>query len=132
MLIRPNPAKIQTENIPQEKYFKSRKAFVALLRRNYSGNGKFWGFKSIDRENYWLGLDNNGLVYATNGKEIKDFNAIESAKRYDLWLKIAQNSSLYQYLVIEGVNLKELTQNNKELWLELREDIIRLKEEEVI
>ena len=132
LLIRPNPAKIQTENIPQEKYFKSRKAFVALLRRNYSGNGKFWGFKSIDRENYWLGLDNNGLVYATNGKEIKDFNAIESAKLYDLWLKIAQNSSLYQYLVIEGVNLKELTQNNKELWLELREDIIRLKEEEVI
>jgi len=132
LLIRPNPAKIQTENITQEKYFKSRKAFVALLRRNYSGNGKFWGFKSIDGENYWLGLDNNGLVYATNGKEIKDFNAIESAKLYDLWLKIAQNSSLYQYLVIEGVSLKELTKNNKELWLELREDIIRLKEEGII
>ena len=138
LLIRPNPAKIQTENIPQEKYFKSRKAFVALLRRNYSGNGKFWGFKSIDRENYWLGLDNNGLLYGLNmfdnspEKVFKDFNAIESAKLYDLWLKIAQNSSLYQYLVIEGVNLKELTQNNKELWLELREDIIRLKEEGIV
>ena len=130
-LIKPNPAKMQDSEV-QENYFNSRKAFVALLRRNYSGNGKFWGFKTIERKNYWLGLDNEGLVYATNGEEIKDFNAIESAELYDLWLKIAQNSLLYQELVSEGVDLKELAKNNKELWLELREDIVRLKEEGII
>jgi len=131
-IIRPNPAKMETENRIQENYFSNRKSFVALLRKNYSGNGKFWGFKNIDGVNYWLGLDNDGLVYGTDGKEIKDFNAVESAKLYDTWLKIAQNSPLYQELVSEGVCLKQLAENNKELWLELREDIIRLKEEGII
>ena len=131
-IIKENPKNIQTDNRIQENYFKSRKAFVALLRQNYSGNGKFWGFKNIDGANYWLGLDNNGLVYGTDGKDIKDFNAVESAKIYDTWLKIAQNSPVYQELVNDGVCLKELALNNKELWLSLREDIIRLKEEGII
>ena len=131
--IRPNPKNIQTDNRIQENYFKSRKAFVALLRQNYSGNEKFWGFKNMDGVNYWLGLDNDGLVYGWNEKEgIKDFNAVESAKIYDTWLKIAQNSPIYQELVSDGVCLKELALNNKELWLALREDIIRLKEEGII
>jgi len=131
-IIRPNPAKMETENRIQENYFSNRKAFVALLRQNYSGNGKFFGFKNIEGINYWLGLDNDGLVYGTNGNEIKDFNAVESAKLYGIWLKIAQNSLLYQELVSEGVCLKQLAESNKELWLELREDLIRLKEEGII
>jgi len=131
-IIRPNPAKVQTDNRIQENYFSNRKAFVALLRQNYTGNKKFFGFKIIDKITYWLGLDNDGLAYGTDGKEIKDFNAVESAKLYDTWLKIAQNSPLYQELVSEGVCLKELAYNNKELWLELNEDIIRLKEEGII
>ena len=130
--IRENPKNIQTENRIQENYFSNRKAFVALLRHKYSGNSKFWGFKNIDGVNYWLGLDNNGLVYGTNGKEIKDFNAVESAKLYDTWLKIAQNSPIYQELVSSGACLKTIAENNKELWLKLREDIIRLKEEGII
>jgi len=131
-VIRENPKNIQADNRIQENYFNNRKAFVALLRQNYSGNGKFWGFKNIEGKTYWLGLDNNGLVYGTDGKEIKDFNAVESAKLYDTWLKIAQNSPVYQELVNDGVCLKELALNNKELWLSLREDIIRLKEEGII
>ena len=133
-IITENPKNAQTNNKLQDNYFKSRKTFVALLRKNYSGNGKFFGWKTINGENYWLGLDNNGLVYGFgfNKEEIKDFNAIESAHLYDLWLKVAQNSFLYQELVSEGVCLKELAQNNKELWLELNKDIIRLKEEEII
>jgi len=130
-LIKANPKKEQIDNIVQENYFSNRKAFVALLRQNYSGNEKFFGFKNIDGVNYWLGLDNNGLVYGT-GAGIKDFNAVESARLYDIWLKIAQNSPLYQELVSKEVCLKQLAENNKELWLELREDIIRLKEEGLI
>jgi plasmid replication initiation protein len=130
-IIRPNPKKLK-DNAQQFSYFKSRKAFVALLRRNYSGNGKFWGYKNFEGKLYWLGIDNNGLAYATNGKELKDFNAIESAELYDLWLTIAQNSDLYRELVLEGVCLKELAETNKELWLELKEDIIRLKDEGLI
>jgi len=132
-IIRLNPAKLsQTDNGVQDAYFNSRKNFVTLLRKKYSGSGKFFGFKNIDGINYWLGLDKNGLVYATNGKDIKDFNAIESAELYDLWLKIAQNSDVYRQLIEQGVCLKDLAQNNKELWLELKEDIIRLKEEGII
>ena len=131
-LIRPNPAKLQTYNRVQENYFSSRKNFVALLRKNYSGNGKFWGFKTIDKKSYWLGLDNEGLVYATSGKDIKDFNGVESAEIYEFWLKVAQNSELYKELISEGICLKDLALNNKELWLEFREDLIRLKEEGII
>ena len=130
--IRENPKHAKLENTVQDNYFKSRKTFVALLRKNYSGNQKFFGFKQIDRVNYWLGLDNNSLVYGWNEKGIKDFNGIESARLYDIWLKIAQNSSLYQEFVSEGACIKTIAENNKELWLELREDIIRLKEEGII
>ena len=130
-IIKPNPAKLQTDNRIQDNYFKSRKAFVALLRRNYSGNGKFWGFKTIDGASYWLGLDNEGLVYAS-GKDIKDFNGVESAEIYEFWLKVAQNSELYKELISEGICLKDLALNNKEIWLEFREDLIRLKEEGII
>ena len=131
-IIKPNPAKLQTDNRIQDNYFKSRKTFVALLRRNYSGNGKFWGFKTIDGASYWLGLDNEGLVYATSGRNIKDFNGVESAEIYDFWLKVAQNCPLYQELISEGICLKDLALNNKELWLEFREDLIRLKEAGII
>ena len=127
-----NPKNTQTDNRIQENYFSNRKSFVALLRKNYTGNQKFWGFKNIDGANYWLGLDNNGLTYGTNGKEIKDFNSVESARLYDTWLKIAQNSPIYKELASEGVCLKQLAETNKELWLELREDLVRLKEEGII
>ena len=131
-IIKPNPAKLQTDNRIQDNYFKSRKTFVALLRRNYSGNGKFWGFKTIDGASYWLGLDNEGLVYATSGRNIKDFNGVESAEIYDFWLKVAQNSDIYKELISEGICLKDLALSNKEIWLEFREDLISLKEAGII
>jgi len=134
-IIRLNPAKLQTDNGVQDNYFKSRKTFVALLRKNYSGNGKFFGWKSIAEKNYnnyWLGLDKNGLLYAVLDDDIIDFNAVEAERIYDDWFKIAQNSNLYQELVSEGVCLKELSKNNKELWLDLIGDVKRLKEEEII
>ena len=124
-----NPAKISKL---QNSYFNSRKNFVSLLRKNYSGNRKFWGWKTIDKTHYWLGLDKDGLVYGTAGDEIIDFNSIESAKIYDIWLKIAQNSDIYRQLIEQGASLKEIAENNKELWLNLKEDIIRLKEEGII
>jgi len=131
-IIRLNPAKLEDNfKMEQENYFKSRKNFVGLLRKNYKGNMKFWGVTKMDNNTYWLGLDKNGLVYAS-GKEIKDFNAIESARIYDNWLKIAQNSLLYKELVSEGICLKDLFKNNKDLWLNLREDLISLKEQGII
>ena len=131
-IICPNPAKLEANiKTEQESYFKSRKNFVGLLRKNYKGNMKFWGVTKMDNSIYWLGLDKNGLVYAS-GKEIKDFNAIESARIYDNWLKIAQNSLLYKELVSQGICLKDLFKNNKDLWLNLREDIITIKEEGII
>ena len=129
--IRPNPNKQINYNI-MDKYFKNRRNFVALLRKNYSGNGKF-GHKTINEKNYWLGLDKNGLLYAISLKkdEIKDFNAIESERLYDLWFKIAKGSDLYQQLVIQGICLEELAKNNKDLWMSLNEDVISLKESKI-
>ena len=124
--IRPNPNKQINYNI-MDKYFKSRRNFVALLRKNYSGNKKFFGYKTLNDEFYWLGLDNKGLLYATSPKSgIKDFNALESERLYDLWFKIAKGSDLYQQLVIQGICLEELAKNNKELWNDLNEDIVRI------
>ena len=135
-IIRPNPKNMQTENRIQENYFKSRKTFVALLRKNYSGNGKFFGFKTIENKSYWLGLDRKGLVYgffeSVDEIHIKDFNAVEAERIYDVWFRIAQNSDTYKQIVHQGADLKEIAQSNKELWLELREDLIRLKEEGII
>jgi len=45
--------------------------------------------------------------------------------------KIAQNSDIYREIVGQGADLKEIAQD-KELWLELREDIIMLKEKGII
>jgi plasmid replication initiation protein len=132
-IIRPNPAKLsQTDNRMQDAYFKSRKNFVALLRKNYNGTKRFFGWKTIDGVNYWLGMDKDGLVYGMAGGEIKDFNGVESAEIYDKLLKIAQNCDLYKQLIEQGVCLKDLSKNNKELWLELKKEIIRLKEEGLI
>jgi len=134
LFIRPNPKKMEDNyNNNLDNYFKSRKVFVTLLRKLYSGNLKAfaWDFINKDSENgnTWLGLDKDGLLYRFDGR---DYNAVESAKLYDIWLKIAQNSDLYKQLVSQGVCLKDLALNNKELFLELREDIIRLKEEGLI
>ena len=130
--IRENKKNIQTENRIQDNYFSNRKSFVALLRRNYSGNQKFFGYKTIDNKNFWLGLDNDGLLYGWNEKEDKDFNALESARLYDLWLKIAKNSDIYKELVTEAVDLKDIFENNKTLFKSLEEDIITLKNAEII
>jgi len=108
----------------KNKNFTSRTNFVALLRKNYSGNGKFFGYKTIDDEFYWLGLDNKGLLYATSPKSgIKDFNANESLKIYDIWYKIAKGSDLYQFLIESGNCLKELYHSDKSLFDNLSEDI---------
>ena len=119
--IRPNPNKQVNYSI-MYNYFKSRRNFVALLRKNYSGNGKFFGYRAIDGKKYWLGLDKNGLLYAVSlpkKDEIKDFNAIESERLYDMWFKVAKESDLYQQLVIQGMCLEELAKNNTELWNDL-------------
>ena len=134
-IITENPKNIQSDNRMQENYFNNRKAFIALLRKNYSGNGKFFGWKTIvekNYNNYWLGLDKNGLLYAVLDDDIIDFNAVEAERIYDDWFKIAKNSPIYKELVNDGVCLKQLAEKNKELWLDLIGDIKRLKEEGII
>jgi len=105
-----------------------------LLRKNYSGNFKFFGFKRIDDKDYWLGLDKEGLVYAhplTRGDNI-DFDAIEAERIYDIWFKIAKHSFLYQEIVLEGTCLKEIFTNSKDIWLDLSNEIKALKESNII
>ena len=81
------------------------KSFVALLRKNYSGNQKFWGVKEIDGKTYWLGLDNNGLVYGWNENECKDFNADEAKEIYlRIYKVIKKNKEVFEFIK-KGVDL---------------------------
>ena len=130
-----NPKNVQENYSIQENYFKSRKAFVTLLRKNYSGNKKFFGWKTLPQKNYnnyWLGLDKNGLLYGWLDGDIVDFNAVESAKIYNIWLKFAQNSDLYKQILEQGEDIRDLALNNKELWLSLINDFKRCKNEGLI
>jgi len=130
-----NPKNAKSDYSIQENYFKSRKTFVALLRQKYSGNKKLFGWKTLPEKNYnnyWLGLDRDGLVYGWLDGDIVDFNAVESAKIYDVWLKFAQNSDLYKQMLEQGEDIRDLAVNNKELWLNLINDFKRCKEERII
>ena len=130
-----NPKNAKSDYSIQENYFKSRKTFVALLRQKYSGNKKLFGWKTLPEKNYnnyWLGLDRDGLVYSWLDGDIVDFNAVESAKIYDVWLKFAQNSDLYKQMLEQGEDIRDLAVNNKELWLNLINDFKRCKEEMII
>jgi plasmid replication initiation protein len=126
--ILPNPAKLQDNYNKNDKIFKTRASFVKFLRDNYLGNGKFFGYKTFEDGNYWLGINNKGLMYAT-GNEIRHLNSVESGEIYDIWFKIAQNSELYQELILSKVCLQELQKLNKDKFMEFNYEIKLLKEQ---
>jgi hypothetical protein len=131
--ILPNPSKLEDNYTKKvDKIFKTRASFVKFLRENYLGNGKFFGYKTIEGRNYWLGINNKGLMYATLGEEIKHLNSVESGEIYDIWFKIAQNSEIYQEFILNGVCLKELQKLNKDKFVEFNYQILLLKEQGII
>jgi len=129
-IIKPNVKNLKENSSQYDKYFKSRKSFVELLRENYSGNEKTFGYKTINGSYFWLKMDTNGLVYGIDkNANIKEFNAIESAEIYDLWFKIAKNSELYQELLIN----KECIMNlEKDIQTHLFSEVKNLKEKGII
>ena len=121
-----NPKTMITKT--DKNYFKNRQIFVTLLRKNYTGNEKMWGWVTFSEEgkkvNYYLGLDNKGYVYAYAPRyPNKSFDKVESAKNYDLWLKIAQYSEIYQEILLKGLCVLELTRNNDERYIKLNNDL---------
>jgi plasmid replication initiation protein len=130
--IRLNPKNMEDNYNKNNNYFKSRASFVKFLRDNYLGNGKFFGYKTFEDGNYWLGMDNKGLMYATLGEEIKHLNSVESGEIYDIWFKIAQNSELYQEFILNGICLQELQKTNKDKFMEFNYQIKLLKEQGII
>jgi hypothetical protein len=132
-IIRPNPAKLEDNYTKKvDKIFKTRASFVNFLRENYSGNGKMFGYKTFEDGNYWLGINNKGLMYATLAEEIKHLNSVESGEIYDIWFKIAQNSEIYQELILNGICLQELQKTNKDKFMEFNYQIKLLKEQGII
>jgi plasmid replication initiation protein len=130
--ILPNPAKLQDNYNKNDNYFKSRASFVKFLRDNYAGNGKYFGYKTIEGRNWWLGINNKGLMYATLAEEIKHLNSVESEQFYDIWFKIAKNIELYRDILINKECLEELYKENKEVYFGLVEQILLLKEQGII
>jgi hypothetical protein len=105
---------------------------VKFLRDNYAGNGKYFGYKTIEGRNWWLGINNKGLMYATLAEEIKHLNSVESEQFYDIWFKIAKNIELYRDILINKECLEELYKENKEVYFGLVEQILLLKEQGII
>jgi len=126
--IKPNVKNLKTSSNKYDNYFKSRKNFVALLREYYKGHEKTFGYKFIDNSLYWLKMDNKGLVYGI-GKDVIEFNAIKSAEIYDIWLKIAQNSELYQQLLINKECIRSL---DNDIQAHLLNEVKSLKEKGLI
>jgi plasmid replication initiation protein len=122
-IINPNPKKIK--NIEDEdymdKYFKNFKSFILFLRKQYSGNKKFFGVGASPDKNgfYWYGLDEKGYLYASYNSNIVDFDFIESEKKYHNFYKLAKNSEMYRELLKSGINLLELKKENETLFNEL-------------
>jgi plasmid replication initiation protein len=133
LFIRPNPTKLQENNNQKiNKIFKTRASFIRFLRENYSGNGKMFGFKTIDKKIYWLGINNKGLMYATLSNEIRNLNSSESLDIYNIWFKIAQNSELYQELINNKVCLQELQKTNKSKIIDLNYEIKLFQDQGII
>jgi plasmid replication initiation protein len=129
-IIEPNVKNLKENGSQYDKYFKSRKSFVELLRENYSGHEKTFGYKTINGSNFWLKLDTKGLVYGIDkNANIKEFNAIESAEIYDLWFTIAQNSELYQQLLI---NKECIMKMDKDIQKHLFSEVKSLKDKGII
>jgi len=129
-VIKINPDKINELEIKENINFKSRRNFVALLRKNYAGNGKFFGYKTFDNKNYWLGINNKGLLYAS-GLDT-ELNSIESERIYDIWFNFAKMLPLYQEMMDSGICLNELQTQNLDLYMELLQQIRRVQEEKLV
>jgi plasmid replication initiation protein len=130
--ILPNPAKLEDNYNKNDKIFKTRASFVNFLRKNYAGTGKAFGYKTIEGRNWWLGINNKGLMYATLAEEIKHLNSVESKQFYNIWFKIANNIELYRDILINKECLKELYKENKDVYFGLVEQILLLKEQGII
>ena len=135
-LIQPNPKKSEDYLFNQEiQNLKSIKHFVAYLRKNYSGNFKFFGYKTIKEDNKiknaWLYLNNKGLVCGvTEDNERIDFNAIESERIYYNWWQVAKTDPNYYYLVLEKQeDFRDVYNTDIEFRTNLNNTIIYLQEE---
>jgi plasmid replication initiation protein len=141
-IIRPNPAKLE-DNYTKKlaNIFKNRGAFVSYLRKNYAGTGKAFGYRTINGKKWWLKLDKNRLLYGSIGAVTidnldndltKEFNSLESGELYDLWFKIAQNSNIYKDIITQNFCLYEIFKENKELYMELQQEILLLQKQGII
>ena len=135
-LIQENPKKSEDYLANKEmQNLKSVKHFVAYLRKNYSGNLKFFGYKTIKEDNKiknaWLYLNNKGLVCGiTEDNERIDFNAIESERIYYNWWQVAKTDPNYYYLVLEKQeDFREIYNTDIEFRTNLNNTIIYLQEE---
>ena len=128
-IIQPNPKKSLQEKKKAQNYdLKSLKHFVSLLRKNYSGNYRTFGYKTIDNKIYWLKISDDGLIYGTGEHELKDFNSFESEKIYKIWYEIAKGNEEYYELLKSGLDFEDVYKRDAEFRLNFNKIIEELKE----
>ncbi len=134
LLIKPNPAKFQELEIREDYNLKSLKYFVTFLRKNYSGNLKFFAFTKKPEDQYvtWLSIDDKGLVYGNRNGEIIKFNAIESERIYYNWWQVAKENFEYYELLENRLDFKGIMENNIDFRLNLNETIDYLRSEGIL
>ena len=128
-IIQPNPKKsLQEEKKAQNYDLKSQKHFVSFLRKNYNGNYRTFGYKTIDDKIYWLKMNGDGLVYGTGEHGLKDFNSFESERIYKIWYEIAKENEEYYELLKSGLDFEDVYKRDAEFRLNFNKIIEELKE----
>ena len=128
-IIQPNPKKSLQEKKKAQNYdLKSLKHFVSFLRKNYNGNYRTFGYKTIDDKIYWLKISGDGLIYGTGEHGLKDFNSFESEKIYKIWYEIAKENEEYYELLKNGLDFEDVYKRDADFRLSFKKIIEELKE----
>lgn len=86
------------------------RSFVDYVRKEYSGTFKSFGYTKIDDKTYLVGVDNLGYMYGKNVDNYNDTIELTSSQSkgiYTTWLQIANNSALYQNMLISKEDVEE-------------------------
>jgi hypothetical protein len=102
------------------------------LRKKYAGTLKSFGVGYKDNIQYYLGLDNKGLMYGFNKKGNVEFNVLESERLYKLWWEVVKNNFDYYEMLEKGLDFKELIENNIEFKIHIQNTINFLADEGLI
>jgi plasmid replication initiation protein len=101
------------------KQEETKKDFINLIRSKYKGKGFFAFGKDENNKECFYGIDHKNLLYALCDNEIKKFKPTESLEKYTKIFNLYIKNKLYQELIKEATDFKDLKEKNTELFLKV-------------